>query len=1479
MQEDKIIIDDYEGRYKILEEQPETITEATIEVIKIDDVETFYVDTDEAFSSLDAPNEQFQHQLLMGRDAADQHPILSITGLREELDDIQSLKTVCSDKKQLADYYEWEDGNIFDENRVGYFVSLCEDTRAIKICTGGEMFGITIDSAAFIGGQDDISRGHKYGLVIYAGVADVRCELGVGVGNRVMPNNYGMAKKTAGGYGYKVVAIHNKHDVRYATISLNSLANQIGTLSEDLSTSLEHIGNVANEAYNKASESANIAEGALKDVLEAVDTIDVTVSYINERSVQAKAIAESVAVSAENIRNEVAEFANNTLEETSNLRKEFEARVDEIDVELGKTEFALEETKRGFNATIDSLRLDTEGQLADFKKEVKDNYATTTQLVAVKTENADIVAALKQEASDTYATVESVASLKTETSEALAGLKQEVTDTYATQEMLTSLETESSKALTDYKQEVTNTYATQEMVSKLETDTSKVLTDYKQEVTNTYATQEIVSKLETDTSKALTDYKQEVTDTYATQTSLTTLRTDTTNAIAASEEKATETFASKSDLTSFETDTVDNMARVEQKADANGASINSIVSSIDKYSVGEYSQTYGLTQEQAQSILKEGMIYIPIGNSHSEKYGDLTQNFSSGYYYEWNGTQWVESSSNAVIFSNIKPENSDYQYWYINSDTAPAGYEPYVLYIYETEEWKKVNILNGNTNNRITSMIRQEANRIALDIVNAQSSVASHQQWLDENSANIQDVVSWKSDVAEDVSNIATIKQTADTAGASIAQVVEGVGKDGEVNAASIVAAVNESDSSVVINADHIQFEGFVSFASKNDVKDVRDNAVYNTKVEYALSSSSSEFIAVSDAAGEWATTAPVWRDGTYMWQQTTITRGDNSSASTRTCIQGADGKDGVDGKDGTQGYSIVASVSRPSFTETQWDVYGTIGRSETWSDTSSIRNGCRIGDIFTVVGTATDTGNAHTLYFRSTTASGNLVGSCLSHSVAYAGKAGANGAKGNDGISIVSVAIEYAKSTSNTTEPTTGWTTNLLSLNWTPSNYIWSREVITYSNNTTGKTAARVDKALSVVAGWCSSNNETYIDGSKIYTGSITSTQLNTDAITSLNYVANTSGSKLDLQSGTFDSKNFKISATGKVEIRGDITTTDNDGIASAELNSGKLSFYHNNVLLGNLEAVRNVISLPPILGGLTWDIKAFNIRIPESSQSDAQLDAGTLMFSHGSTADYIMTNVQADGITYADIISNNIRPRHRFYGGMMIDKGLYVQGEAHIASSLILSNNVALRAANTSGTPLDIIRFGSGHNLVIGYGLFNTETTFGNGDVYIYSSYGMLSLEKQPNDSVTATMRLRPGTTDTCVLGGASYRWHTVYTTRLRLTETSDTSDRRLKKNITALSDIHSELFDRLQPVQYEFIDRVDRIHYGLIAQDVEASMVELGIGADDLGLVRHEYYVDETTGELVDEYGLGYNNLISMLIHEVQKLKKEIKTLKGE
>ena len=74
-------------------------------------------------------------------------------------------------------------------------------------------------------------------------------------------------------------------------------------------------------------------------------------------------------------------------------------------------------------------------------------------------------------------------------------------------------------------------------------------------------------------------------------------------------------------------------------------------------------------------------------------------------------------------------------------------------------------------------------------------------------------------------------------------------------------------------------------------------------------------------------------------------------------------------------------------------------------------------------------------------------------------------------------------------------------------------------------------DSAVSAIGTWCYNNDITYINGSKIYTGTITADKLSVDAITSRNYVKDVAGTKISLADGSYDSKYTKIDAEGKIE------------------------------------------------------------------------------------------------------------------------------------------------------------------------------------------------------------------------------------------------------------------------------------------------------------------------------------------------------------
>ena len=204
------------------------------------------------------------------------------------------------------------------------------------------------------------------------------------------------------------------------------------------------------------------------------------------------------------------------------------------------------------------------------------------------------------------------------------------------------------------------------------------------------------------------------------------------------------------------------------------------------------------------------------------------------------------------------------------------------------------------------------------------------------------------------------------------------------------------------------------------------------------------------DGKANFSTTDPT--DKTYIGQYVDFKKADSEQPEKYRWSK-FQGPKGPAGSDGEQGYGIVASVTRENFTEDQWNsTYGMTGHLASWTGTSTLRNGCRIGDIFVVVGTATDTNNAHTAYYRSDTDAGDLQGICIGHTIAFRGSAGIDG---TDGKGIESIKEHYAVSTSNTMTPTI-WFDDVPVTN--PVNkYLWNYETITYTNGTSVDSKKRV--------------------------------------------------------------------------------------------------------------------------------------------------------------------------------------------------------------------------------------------------------------------------------------------------------------------------------------------------------------------------------------------------------------------------------------
>ncbi len=221
-------------------------------------------------------------------------------------------------------------------------------------------------------------------------------------------------------------------------------------------------------------------------------------------------------------------------------------------------------------------------------------------------------------------------------------------------------------------------------------------------------------------------------------------------------------------------------------------------------------------------------------------------------------------------------------------------------------------------------------------------------------------------------------------------------------------------------------------------------------------------------------------------------------------------------------------------------------------------------------------------------------------------------------------------------------------------------------------------------------------------------------------------------------------------------------------------------------------------------------------------------------------------------------------------------------LTGALTMANGKYIKSLNTPGTDINLIGINNINNIHMG-------AYFGSGDtdpedipVYLHAR----GIKYTFQDSYFG-----PGTDNKIKLGSSGNVWSTVYAK----TGTINTSDRTKKHHIKNLTALHEQLFLRLSPKSFVFNDG-DRVHIGAISQDVEDSMLELGITAEQFAGfckdIRYEYTefndvdgepiesskvpVRNTDGNIVYDYSLRYQEFIFLTIHMVQKLYDRVDNL---
>ena len=703
---------------------------------------------------------------------------------------------------------------------------------------------------------------------------------------------------------------------------------------------------------------------------------------------------------------------------------------------------------------------------------------------------------------------------------------------------------------------------------------------------------------------------------------------------------------------------------------------------------------------------------------------------------------------------------------------------------------------------------------------------------------------------------------------------------------------------------------------------------------------------------------------------------------------QGIQGPKGADGKDGKTTYFHIkySAVSNPTsasqMTETPSKYIGTYvdftqtdsddPKKYSWQQLEGSQGPQGKQGISGTNGADGKTSYLHIKYSNDggktfTGNSGEDIGAYIGTCVDYAkddptsvgmykwakikGETGAKGDKGDTGASgkgVKSIVEQYYKSTSATAMSGGSWSTTYPG--WENSKYIWTRSVITYTDNTTSTTTAvcvtgaRGDKGDKGATGPQGPQGPQGVKGDKGPQGDKGATgatgpqgpqgAAGKDANQVVHTVNGNGESNLYVEFATIKITGSYANqpTTFKLGGRGFETTDVQFSFISANNSNPELDFLRSsggwslwiykkttstwglitrlNEPYGQLRVFNYTQGSGPYT--VTWtstklaslpsgSINANPLQAAKTATNFMQFTDGTGLEvgnkTSGSWSGY-RTKISASAFE----ILNRAGTTLAYYGDKLIQLGknakdavielcggvgkILVETKSGNAALSIQSEYVDIKGVHesvleTSSSSGSCIAGAVDDSFVVNtYSDANNKANFdiGNGSIILESKKKGYQAEVEfygcgwSGGVYTGAFAPTKAYSEKIMLGDSGRVWE-----RLIVKNSPQvTSDRRAKTNIFPLgeskinkTDIHSELFDRLKPVQYRMIDGDGRICYGFVAQDVVEAMRELGIREDELDLVHHDR--KNTEDGYIDTYSMVYTNLIAVITHELQ-LEKE-------
>lgn len=443
-------------------------------------------------------------------------------------------------------------------------------------------------------------------------------------------------------------------------------------------------------------------------------------------------------------------------------------------------------------------------------------------------------------------------------------------------------------------------------------------------------------------------------------------------------------------------------------------------------------------------------------------------------------------------------------------------------------------------------------------------------------------------------------------------------------------------------------------------------------------------------------------------------------------------------------------------------------------------------------------------------------------------------------------------------------------------------------------------------IANWCYNNNKTYIDGAKIYTGTITadaiaakaikSNKIDVDTLDAISanlgtikagiiqsngYKKDTKGMRISLNDGTLDSKNFSIDAEGNVSVSGTIYATSgtlsnllvvgNKGIAceyemgagsgstkqTVRISEGKISFSNIYTSQDGSSRTDTGTYIYQATSGIAFESESGEAYFKVSSMSSSAL-------SHNNDS-YVMINKQ--GLITANGSYLNSRDTS---GNIVRLIALTESNHFHIGTTNIPGDTRIICGSTgliqfytkgtVDGTMIKMAEFSQ--NLFTMPGITKIGVKYNNTSIVGF---------QQRYDGVLKTVGVGNSTSTVSINGLEVAISGTNSITANRTITVS--SDKRVKNHIADLPSGSEYLFDYLDGKSFFYNgDSSTAKNYGFIAQDVLSALQKCGLTTDDFAGFC-DIHGDGS------QYALAYEQFIPIMWEEIKRLRNQVKELKGE